>query len=392
MKNKKNQKSQMIKKVFIFSEIEWDFLKQRHQLLADHLHRSGYEVHFVQKVPSRLPAATKLFSHLIRMLIGRYFVGAKPVDGQTEGVYLHYSRFFPQSNPIFRFYNRYFATPYYAKRLAGGGVGYLFSPSASELTALRSSHNFKIVFDVIHNWWQMPWATATSIAAADNLIRKADQVICDSAPLAEHLISNHRVEIEIVLPGVSEGWLVRPDMTGAVDQVPALDRRIVFFGNLRENSDLVLIKSLARAGFLVDAYGAATDTVRQNLKNLVNFKPALPQYELLAAVQTYDFTLLPYSIDDFSKWISPAKYFEVLSLGKPILTRSRLNHMPGWRELCAPIEIERNSLQSDLVRQVQNIQRNYHEKSLASYALSISKAHAWPKQLKKIEKVIEACM
>ena len=41
---------------------------------------------------------------------------------------------------------------------------------------------------------------------------------------------------------------------------------------------------------------------------------------------------MPYKADQFSKTISPAKYFEALATGSLIVTRSDFSHLPGGSE------------------------------------------------------------
>ena len=146
-------------KVVIFSEIEWGFLKQRHQILAEDLLRKGYEVEFVQKVPSRVPNPLVALKFLLKMLRDRWASEGKRRAPVPAGLRLCYSRFLPPSNSLFRLFNRRVAAPYHARSLAGG-TAYLFTPSAFELVRLRDVHDFKLVFDIIHNWWNLAWASA----------------------------------------------------------------------------------------------------------------------------------------------------------------------------------------------------------------------------------------
>jgi hypothetical protein len=268
---------------------------------------------------------------------------------------------------------------------------YTFTPSAYEIVHKKRAYKFKIVFDIVHNWWEMPWSNSTSRAAATSLFKEADAVICDSQPLANDLKSRYGRSISIVLPGVNESWINKL-MIPSCDSTPLSNpSKIVFFGNLRENSDIQLISSLALSGAKIDAFGSATAEVRHSLNGLVEFKGSLNQDELFLAVKNYDFTLLPYSSDSFSKWISPAKYFEVLALGKPILSRSRLSHMPGWNRLCHNINIDVSNLEQSIDEQLKQIAERHLKDKNSEHGLMLARSHTWLNQLKKIEQVISSC-
>lgn len=372
------------RKVVVFSEIEWGFLKQRHQILAEDLVRKGYDVEFVQKVPSRIPKLLVALKFLLKMRRDRSTREGKRRASVPSGLKLTYSRFLPPSNVLFRLFNRRVAAPYHARSLAGG-TAYLFTPSAFELVRLRQANDFKLIFDIIHNWWDLPWARSALKQTASALVKTADAVICDSKPLANHLEAEHGTKITLVTPGVSDFWVAKlADTPRAMATVPATGYRVVFFGNLRENSDIALFHALGEAGITVDAYGEVTPGVRDRLDGLVNFKQALPQEELLEAIHDYDFSLLPYARDEFSKWISPAKYFEVVALGKPILTRSDLNHMPGWAEFTFTLNIDDGALGE----QLRQVKEDYFARSLSAKADALARNNTWSHQLALIETVI----
>lgn len=372
------------RKVVIFSEIEWGFLKQRHQILAEDLLRKGYEVEFVQKVPSRVPNPLVALKFLLKMRRDRCAVEGKRRAPVPAGLRLSYSRFLPPSNPLLRLFNRRIAAPYHARSLAGG-TAYLFTPSAFELVRLRDTHDFKLVFDIIHNWWNLPWANPAFKQNATTLVKTANAVICDSKPLADHLEAAHGTKITLVTPGVGDFWVKKLAATPrATATVPATGPSVVFFGNLRENSDIELCQALGEAGITLDAYGTVAPSVRERLNGVVNFKPALPHEELLEAIHDYDFSILPYARDEFSKWISPAKYFEVVALGKPILTRSDLSHMPGWDELTSTLDIDAGALGE----QLRQVQEDYAARGLAAKADALARENTWSHQLALIEMVI----
>jgi hypothetical protein len=381
----------MRNKILIFSEIEWYFLKQRHQFLAEYLQNENYEVHFIQKVPSRVPEIKVLINYIIKNILRLINKKTNGKKSEPCTVKLHHSILMPQTNKLFRVYNKYIAANYYAE-MARNGTIYTFSPSIYEIVRKSKTHNFKVIFDIVHNWWEMPWGNQISRKASTDLLKEANEVICDSKPLAEHLKLKYQISnIHIVLPGVNTNWI--EDFTKDSRNAEAFvnNSGIVFFGNLRENSDIQLFKSLIQSGMSIDAYGNVTPEIRSELDGMVEFKGPLIQDELITALQGYEYTLLPYANDSFSKWISPAKYFEVLALGKPILSRSKLSHMPGWNRLCHNINIDDVKDSNSICSQLKEISEKHSKYNNREFGQQIAKNNIWENQLKKISDIISLC-
>ena len=66
----------------------------------------------------------------------------------------------------------------------------------------------------------------------------------------------------------------------------------------------------------------------------------LSHEKLLEELHGCDGVVLPYKSEAFSNFISPAKYFECLALRVPLISNSKLTHMPLWREVV--VEVDNN--------------------------------------------------
>ena len=55
--------------------------------------------------------------------------------------------------------------------------------------------------------------------------------------------------------------------------------------------------------------------------------------ELVSHLCNADALLLPYDRSKFSQTIFPAKYFEAMALGLPIISDSKMVHLPLWNDL-----------------------------------------------------------
>lgn len=370
------------KKIILFSEIEWSFLRQRHQILAEYLLQSGYDVWFVQKVPSRSLSLILVLRFVIGLWHRQRIQNRRNVHTVPTGLKLSYSRFLPPSNQLFRLFNRYVASRSYAQYL-NGGTAYTFTPTAYDMVFYKNKYAYTVVFDIIHNWWDVPWANKALTQKCTNLVYKADAIICDSEGLGTHISDSYSRPVSIVGPGVNVNWLTSSNC--AQKSVPEDGvYRILFFGNLRHNSDIELFEKLNSTDVVIDVYGTISADLIERLSKVVNIKGQLDQDTLKARAAHYDFTLLPYMNDQFSKWLSPAKYYECLAIGNPILTRAKLTHLQGWDTFTYEIDDYHN-----LKMSLDVIHDEFNVNTKRELAKEIASANTWPVNLAKIENLIQ---
>jgi glycosyltransferase involved in cell wall biosynthesis len=325
-----------IRKALIFSEIGWGFLRQRHHHLAEHLAGSmGAEVHFFQGVPSRTPPLSDLAGRAFRALTAR-FQGAPSTDTPRlpERLKLHSPRFLPYTHPVFRQYDAWLARRI-ALAHADADLIYLFCNNPAIVEAFtRHAPRAAIVMDIIHNWWEFPWLPEIQRRNIVTCLADCSLIVSDS-PLTLDRASreNPAKATHLMLPGVGPEWF---SAEGDADTAqPDSSLTILFFGNLRGNSDVDLLNRLAALeGACFEGYGLldrtggplASDAVRQGMR------PPRSAAEIAQIARRASLVVLPYANDAFSRTISPAKYFESLASGALIISRAALDHLPGWSE------------------------------------------------------------
>jgi glycosyltransferase involved in cell wall biosynthesis len=96
-------------------------------------------------------------------------------------------------------------------------------------------------------------------------------------------------------------------------------RRFCYFGTLRNELDYKAVEALAEAGFSVELVGPVRQALPPMHRNVV-VRPAVPANQLPKALTHYDALLLPYRDDEYNRGILPAKIYECLATGKPVLS------------------------------------------------------------------------
>jgi hypothetical protein len=244
-------------------------------------------------------------------------------------------------------------------------------------------YNFQVCFDIVHNWWEIPWWGQNQHSLTNYLVQNATFVICDSAALTVKLRERFNREISIVTPGVDESWL-EPDRSSKLIE-KCEPNSVAFFGNLRGNSDIDLVNNLIERGYKLNLYGLIDDEIKQELKGNYIFHGQKDRISLFKELLRYDFILLPYIDNEFSSYISPAKYFECLAVGSPIITRANFNHLDGWDAYTFNVDLNDKDIGHALVK----FHKNFYNNGLESTSIKLASKNTWTIKLKKIESIIK---
>ena len=224
-----------LKKVIIYSEISWDFLEQRHHHLAKYLAGKDYQIEFVQRVVSRVPSAREIVTRLWKR---RAELSTNPVSKVIpRQLTIRSSLFLPPIIPLSGIYN-WILWFFLERPRQRNAIVYSFVNNPYVIGGdypISALHNTS-VFDIIHNWWEFPWHKQAHRALVNKNVRLFDKIVTDSPVIAERLFSLN-ISPHIMLPGVGAEWLNIASSSTKISPV--------FFGNLRSNSDLELVKRMS---------------------------------------------------------------------------------------------------------------------------------------------------
>ena len=329
----------MIKKLVIYAEISWDFLDQRHHHLARFFIRRGFEVVFVERVVGRLPGWRELLERFFKSGTGP----RRPKKSVPKGLRIVRSLYLPYTYPIFSIWN-HLVWMFRCRSLQDQGIVYSFVDSPYILGGRLAflGRYRSATFDIIHNWWSFPWRNSSHRKLVEQCLEKFDHIVTDS-PIIETRLQKRGIKSQLLLPGVGASWF-----RSCSETVHRPCRRLVFFGNLRSNSDLDLVRALA-SQYDLDVYGLLSSDVRREKVNF-RYLGAVDSQSLPQIVSEYDAIVLPYDNSAFSATISPAKLFEALATGLLIVTRADFSHIPGVDDFVKPVvEIEKFDLENEII-------------------------------------------
>lgn len=360
-------------KYYIASEINYNFLRQRHQIFAEAMSEK-YKVVFLERVPSRIP-----YNKLVGMAKKIFSRKKANIGIDKLNIVVKLSYMLPSIGFIFRFYNKVRAK-LILKSARPGDIFHQFSNSP-ELAREAKKRGCVVIFDIIHNWWEFPYHPsvqrrnlAENLAIADIVI--SDSELTLSRAKREYGIANKK--FQLIHPGVESFWFSSEPW-----QPPGCVAKIIFFGNLRANSDTnIIIKIMNNKALNITFYGLLDTTLKREDRTefSAGYKGQLDVRNLAETVKLFDMILLPYDKSNFSQTIFPAKYFEVLATGKPVLSNSELLHLPGWTEFIW------TSAELDKLGAAKLIEIHYSNRSQRQ--IDLARRNTWSERIRDLERLI----
>jgi glycosyltransferase involved in cell wall biosynthesis len=116
-------------------------------------------------------------------------------------------------------------------------------------------------------------------------------------------------------------------------------RTVCFFGHVsRERTDFAALRAIAGAGFVVRLVGGLGRVERGFLGTPgVDYRGEVSHAGLPAALAGVDAFVLPYKINGLTRGISPAKTYECLATGKPLVAAP----LPAMEDLAGHVYLAR---------------------------------------------------
>ena len=365
--------------VVILSGVRWDFLWQRHHTLATLFARAGYPTVFVETTglanPSpRVPTLRRVAARLRR-------AGSGEPSGE-EGLTVYSPLALPPTYKVFRRMNRGFFVPRVVRDLVeisgSAPVVVAYPPTRTPLDLIRGLRPRAVLYDCSDDYELFPGAPADTLATERALLRMADLVSCTSRRLLEK-VRLSRPDAFLSGPAVDyERFAVLQE-----DNRGGEVRTVCFFGHVsRERIDFPALRAVAEAGFGVRLIGDLGSVERGFLETPgINFWGEVPHAKLPAALAGVDAFVLPYEVNDLTQGISPAKTYECLATGKPVVSAP----LPAMEELAGHVHLANEPGEYvEVLRSLGELQTE--EKARAG--IELARKNSWEVRFGEIEEAL----
>lgn len=296
--------------VLFFSEINWDYLKQRHQIFSENYAKRGHNLIYVGRTGLRYPRFEDLKKNKAKI---------STVENTIhQNITLFKGKFFPPINRIFNFINKYFLIPRLVKLIKTKEVIiHYYQPTDlirdCKNCLINNEISVKLLYDCVQDYRHHPAKNSRLISLEKKLAMDCNLIITDSIINFERLHTDNKL---LVPPGVDVEHF-------RINKLSHSTNKILFFGNIRQDLDIQLLNKIARSRKFELTLLGFLNIPEELLHPQINLKPAVTYSELPAVIGKYDILLLPYATDQkFTEAIIPAKFFECLATNMPIFSTS----------------------------------------------------------------------
>ncbi len=304
-----------MKKVVILSSIHWDFTWQRHQILASFFLSRGYRTAFVDSTGIANPS----LSDLGRIIFKRYLGVGVEGNPVPEGLVRIKPLVLPPTFRIFRALNRLLFIPPVASKLLkegfGGSIVIAYPPTHTTLALIDRIKPSLLIYDCVSYFKEYPGAPPDIEETEQRLIERSDLVLADSDFLYERLKGRAKRLVQIP-PGVDFQHFKKADR-GPFQKL----KRICYFGTVAFHLDMEIVAEIAKKmpqqEFIF--IGMVKDKVPRMPSN-VRFYGYVSPKKLPDKLKECDCFIWPYKKSlKFCQGVMPAKFFEALATGKPVV-------------------------------------------------------------------------
>ena len=315
------------KTIVCLAPIDWNFLRQRHQILMTLFAQAGWRVIFIENLNPSPRLDRSFLKKLVRRLFKILRVPRPDSQNLPPNVEVVTPLVFPFKNKLSDFLNKKICVKLLAWSLGRRGVkNPLVWTYLATSTVLRFIEEIKpefLLYDCVFDAPIHPDAPSDIIVSESFLLSSSNLVLTDNHHLLKKC-QGFNTNTHLIPPGVDYELFSRPPALDKKSYVGQIDSpRLCFFGGIDDfRLDFRLIEYIAQKMTLWNIILVGplikTDARKLRLKN-IHFKDTIPYNELPAALQEMDVLILPYKIIPFSKSIFPAKIYECLATGKPIV-------------------------------------------------------------------------
>ncbi len=362
------------------SNIRWDFVWQRHQTLAS-LFARDYDVVFCEIPGTRRPRLRDLAC--VWDKLRRFRSGPVPGDPAPSGMRVVRPPVLPAAYTSLCRLNalRLERWLQHEARLREG-VDLIVNYSAAR-TALqlidRVPHK-KLIYDCTDDWLAVSGIPKFLPKDEQQILLRADLTLVPSRTLLERKQSQAKRCVRLPHGALVERFLVpmRP-LHGLEDLV------LLYYGHLhRQHLDFELIETIARLrpGWRLRLVGPVkTPHVFPANVTLVG---QVPHANLRHEVSRADVILLPYAINRYTEAVMPAKTYECLATGRPVVAARLPELISEFQDVIAfPGTTE------DWVPAIENQVRLDNESARAA-RIALARANTWEQRYERILELLNS--
>jgi len=369
----------MIKELIILSSIDWDFLWQRHQTIASFFLKNGWKVIYVDGTGIRNPR----FEEFPRIIFKKYLGLGKYKNPIPKSLVRLKFPFLPPTYRIFRELNRKIFIPKLIQKIKETEIRrpviIAYLPTQTTIDIINKLDYSLLIYDCVVNFKGMKDVPSDIEETENELVQKSDLIIADSNFLYKKMLKLSKNKVFQILPGVDYELFSRAGR----EPIKAV-KNICFFGAIDERIDLDLIFSAAKIAKSCNfIFIGPVKTQLPPFPSNVIFHPPVRREKLTEKLSICDCLLLTYKKNELTKGIIPAKFFEALATGKPIIVSGIEDNIANFKDVLYTVSSTEEFIKIlELIPELETEEKYIKRKNIA-------REHSWDKRIEQFIKIIE---
>jgi glycosyltransferase involved in cell wall biosynthesis len=359
--------------VVVLAGVRWDFLWQRHQAVATLFARTGYPTVFVETTGLANPRPSALGKVGARV---RRAGAGRAGDGRPL---VYPPLVLPPTLGVFRAANRRFFVPRVARDLEEAvgrrPIVVAYPPTRTTLDLISALEPRLVLYDRADDYERFPRVPKDIAATERELLARADLVSCTSRSLLE---KTRRLRPDASLSGPAVDY----DRFAVLQEPPPAlpPRTVCFFGDAgRGRVDFGALRAVAEAGFRLRLVGRLDPAERRLAgEPNVEYRGEVAHGRLPEALAGVDAFVLPYRINGLTRGISPAKTFECLATGRPVVA----SPLPALDDLSEHVYLADGP--ESFVGALQNLAGTESDERVGA-RVRLARENSWPVRFGEIE-------
>lgn len=300
-------------KILYLSHIDWGWIKQRPQFIAEHLSEQGLRCDVYYQRSSRRGSLKDLAIKSYK---------ATPLWKVP----------LKNKNRVLTYLNTVIQRAILNSLICSKKPDVVWVTHPEFLDALPKPLAPKLAYDcmddVIAFYDKSGWIGKHFLASEGELLRRADYVFFSSEHLKHTVLSRANTNASVLLVrnayGKDREFSQAPESNSKESAPDRPPKRIAYFGTISTWLDLPALTNCCEVhpSLEIDLFGPLepSDMPLANLPPQIKYKGVLPHSELKKTSSLYDALIMPFLITDLIKSVDPVKLYEYVDFDRPIIS------------------------------------------------------------------------
>lgn len=305
--------------VIFLSEVNWSYLRQRHHFFAESYAKKNHNVIYVGKIGLRYPKIKDILKIFRKKQINSL------INSSHKGVYFFKGLLLPPINFFFNVLNDlWFANKLVRSTKSNQIIVHFYQPTKLVYDLViklkDSGKQVTLIYDCVQDYRFHPSRSKSLLNFEKILTNQSDIVIADSIVNLKRLDFNKKI---LVPPGVDVNhFRIKTQNKLNSNQT----KKILYYGNIRQDLDFNMINKIGVSKKFEIILLGLLNVSNSKFNKRVKILDAIDYKELPKIIKNYDALILPYDVSNsFTEAIIPAKFFECLATGLPIISTKMIS-------------------------------------------------------------------